>query len=664
MSHNERCKECKIRVRELLEKIYGPVITNYRIKIGTRPEDFRDYPRYPILNEIFASLQKHRGFTEFVRASYVDVDFFLPEQGMIIEFDESQHFTEPRKITLSHYPSNLEIGFSCEAWMKHCDEIRAYDNDPPFRDEQRAWYDTLRDFIPEVKGFHPTIRLFARDMAWCSLDANDANDIRKFKSLIESRCEVSVTNQMSELIQIPKQNWIATVILKSNLKISDEKDPGNNPIRISEMEQILRSTIEKTSGDGVILFPGGWVHTQHERAESIYPKLELCVKEILTKTDRNIKVCIGIDGFFDRPLSEDPYDQDQMAITIDKTGIIAICRKFYPSDDNERKSIILAKNCYDGELGKPRIFELNGIRYFPFVCYDVYGPWHEPQKYLKPDANIGLNLIHRFRPKGEFLNQENYFPLNGWSEASCQWKIPVFGTSIFFRRSIPSDWPTGIIWTGGDVWKKPRYPDISLPHDSPIITIPLTEGSAEVRIFTNIPGKIKSMRQIPVSESSANKVIRTKKDTQQEYWTESGFIARLLDNTGSEKTVEIAKKLIGWARNQKLDLGETCYIKAFIPFAGTPGKSQQLFRITANGKLAFEFRFIDKYPQFESIEKRQQLVSYLNTIKGLNFSTSSIKDLKSPSYNLIELLEDSQNFESFVTMSTWFFDELRKGRQQ
>ena len=54
-----------------------------------------------------------------------------------------------------------------------------------------------------------------------------------------------------------------------------------------------------------------------------------------------------------------------MAITINKTGIIAICRKFYPSDDNERKSIILAKNCYDGELGKPRIFELNGVRYFP-----------------------------------------------------------------------------------------------------------------------------------------------------------------------------------------------------------------------------------------------------------------------------------------------------------
>jgi len=506
MSHNERCKECKVRVRQLLEKIYGSVIPNYRMQLGTRPEELREHPRYSVLNDIYSALQNHRGFPEFVRAAYVDVDFFLPEQKMIVEFDESQHFTEPRKIALSHYPSDCNLVFSRDTWMKHCDDIQAYDNDPPFRDEQRAWYDTMRDFIPEAKGFRPTVRLFARDRVWCNLDVNNVNDIREFKNLIEIDNEVGVTNHSDEFSQMPKQDWIATVILKSNLKIADEKDPRNNPTRISELDQILRSTIEKTSGDGIILFPGGWVHTQHKRAETIYPEIERCVKDVLTGTSRNIKVCIGVDGFFDRPIAEDAYDQDQIAITIDRTGIIAICRKFYPSDDTERKSIILANNCNDGELGKPRIFELNGIRFFPFVCYDVYGPWHEPQKYPKPDADIGLNLIHRFRPKGEFLCQENYFPLNGWSEASCQWKIPVFGTSIFFRRSIPSDWPTGIVWSGGDVWKKPRYPDISLPCDPSTIIIQLTEGSAEVRIFTDIPGKIQSLKRAASEDKGKNDV--------------------------------------------------------------------------------------------------------------------------------------------------------------
>jgi hypothetical protein len=504
MSHNERCKECKVRVRQLLEKIYGSVIPNYRIQLGTRPEELREHPRYSVLNDIYSALQNHRGFTGFVRAAYVDVDFFLPEQKMIVEFDESQHFTKPRKIALSNYPSDLNIRFSRDTWMKHCDDIQAYDNDPPYRDEQRAWYDTLRDFIPEIKGFRPMVRLFARDMAWCSLDANNVNDIRKFQTLMGINSENGITNTNDGRNQMPKQDWIATVILKSNLKIAEEKDPRNNPTRISEMDQILRSTIDKTSGDGVFLFPGGWVHTQHERAETIYPEIERCVKEVLTRTNRNIKVCIGVDGFFDRPNAEDAYDQDQIAITIDRTGIISICRKFYPSDDTEKNSIILAKNCNDGELGKPRVFELNGVRFFPFVCYDVYGPWHAPQKYPKPDADVGLNLIHRFRPKGEFLCQENYFPLNGWSEASCQWKIPIFGTSIFFRRSIPSDWPTGIIWTGGDVWKKPRYPDITLPCDKPAITISLAEGSAEVRIFTDIPGKIQSMKRTSPEDITKN----------------------------------------------------------------------------------------------------------------------------------------------------------------
>ena len=114
MSHNERCKDCKERVRQLLEKIYGQVIPNYRISLGTRPEELHEHPRYSDLNNIYTALQHHRGFTEFVRASYVDVDFFLPKQKMIVEFDESQHFTEPRKIALSHYPSDIDIGFSRE----------------------------------------------------------------------------------------------------------------------------------------------------------------------------------------------------------------------------------------------------------------------------------------------------------------------------------------------------------------------------------------------------------------------------------------------------------------------------------------------------------------------------------------------------------------------
>ena len=38
------------------------------------------------------------------------------------------------------------------------------------RDEQRAWYDTLRDLVPSIMGLQPTVRLYASDQVWCSLD--------------------------------------------------------------------------------------------------------------------------------------------------------------------------------------------------------------------------------------------------------------------------------------------------------------------------------------------------------------------------------------------------------------------------------------------------------------------------------------------------------------
>lgn len=188
--HDERCPECKQIIDKLLEKIYGKVEQNYKFEVGVQPEDFRDTPNYHKLKEIYENLQSHRGFREFVKTKTLpNVDFFIPNPGFIVEFDESQHFTFPRKITLEKYPKNLELGFSREKWIKLCEEINAKDNDLPYRDEQRAWYDTLRDFLPMILGLKPTIRIFAKDFVWCSLDPENPRDAEKFRKMLEKRCE-------------------------------------------------------------------------------------------------------------------------------------------------------------------------------------------------------------------------------------------------------------------------------------------------------------------------------------------------------------------------------------------------------------------------------------------------------------------------------------------
>jgi len=183
--HDERCRRCKETIRRLLERIYGKVEENHKFEVGTRPEDYGGTSYYGKLKEIYKALQNHRGFKDFVKAKTLPhCDFFVPDPGFIVEFDESQHFTQPRRIVLKRYPDGIKLGFSREKWMMLCERINSKDNDPPYRDEQRAWYDTLRDFLPAIIGLKPTVRLFARDFVWCSLDPDDPSDVRRFKNIL------------------------------------------------------------------------------------------------------------------------------------------------------------------------------------------------------------------------------------------------------------------------------------------------------------------------------------------------------------------------------------------------------------------------------------------------------------------------------------------------
>ena len=100
-----------------------------------------------------------------------------------MEFDESQHFTRLRESALSCYPDDQPMGFNKVRWQKLCDKHNARDNDPYYRDEQRAWYDTLRDLVPPTLGFQPTVRIYARDEAWCSLDPCKDDDVEHFKAI-------------------------------------------------------------------------------------------------------------------------------------------------------------------------------------------------------------------------------------------------------------------------------------------------------------------------------------------------------------------------------------------------------------------------------------------------------------------------------------------------
>ncbi len=186
--HSAHCRACKARVRELLTAIYGDCRVNHSFDWSAFPDDYLNTPFGELLHQIRAALGDLRGQRGFNKSPVVPLcDFFVSAPPFIVEFDESQHFTRPRLSALSLYPANLRCGFSVPDWQELCLRIDARDDTPIDRDERRAWYDTLRDLVPPLHGFEPTVRLFAEAYPWCAIDAASDFGREQFKRLGHQR---------------------------------------------------------------------------------------------------------------------------------------------------------------------------------------------------------------------------------------------------------------------------------------------------------------------------------------------------------------------------------------------------------------------------------------------------------------------------------------------
>ncbi len=472
--HNERCKECKKTIRRMLKNIYGQVEENYNFEVGTSPDYFKDTPYFQTLKEIYQRLQDHRGYEHFVKVRTLPrCDFFIPNPGFILEFDESQHFTRPREIALRGYQEDLKLGFDRNKWIQRCTSLIKKDKDPPYRDEQRAWYDTIRDILPIIKNLNPTVRLYSKELQYCCLNPEKQEDILRFQKLIGHKARNPERN-------VDKGTWVATVLLQSNSRFGHT----DNYNRERALGAILDEIDRKTKGDGVVLFAGGYFNSGKKRANTLFNTIIESVKKKLKEINKNIIICLGIDG----EMGKD-YPKDQIAIGVSKNGILAIGRKFYPTKE-EKKQIHLAQSPQALELGYPRIFSLNGKRFFLAVCYDIFGI--KQKKLANPRVDVVLNTIHQFTPRCECegdickcgaASGDVYFAKNGLAGASKQWSCSVFGSVVFFKRNIPHKWPSGVYWNkGSKSTQRWKYKDNPIEPKA-IFGVNVEEGISSVRIY-------------------------------------------------------------------------------------------------------------------------------------------------------------------------------------
>jgi len=188
LAHSDHCRACKDRIRELLTAIYGDCQVNQSFPWSSRPEDYVNTPIGDLLQRICAGVGALRGNRDFIKSAEMPpCDFYISDPPFILEFDESQHFSRARLITLSLYPEAFKLGFPLARWRELCREINAVDDQPFDRDERRAWYDALRDLLPSLHGFEPTVRLYAGEYPWCSLDASSDSDWANFRGLLGTR---------------------------------------------------------------------------------------------------------------------------------------------------------------------------------------------------------------------------------------------------------------------------------------------------------------------------------------------------------------------------------------------------------------------------------------------------------------------------------------------
>lgn len=212
--HNSSCGECKNAIHELLRKVYGTVKREHKIDVSTSLDSYREKSFFPDLERIYRALTEYRGFTDFVgNRSLPNCDFYVLVPGFVVETDEPQHFTKARSVSLSSYPHSLTTGFDVYRWQATCDKLNRKDSSPPSRDETRAWYDTIRDFLPVIRpGLGPTVRLRMGDIAWCKLDPDNTGDVARFRTLLggsgmSESPSVGTTSRSSDVPQVSSTSF-------------------------------------------------------------------------------------------------------------------------------------------------------------------------------------------------------------------------------------------------------------------------------------------------------------------------------------------------------------------------------------------------------------------------------------------------------------------------
>ena len=201
-------------------------------------------------------------------------------------------------------PDEQPLGFSAARWSGLCEHHDAEDNHPPYRDEQRAWYDTLRDLVPPHEKLHPTVRLYARDLKWCSLDPDNSDDRQRFSALLPQRRLPFSTAKVR--VRAPTVRTASTVRVAMIFpRLTRNASNGVPPSGPGAQRPVVPTTTS-FAGETVdfVLFPEGYISSSDAKRSAVLrrlasdlgaPLLVGAIDEGPRATDRVVRFGVAFD---------------------------------------------------------------------------------------------------------------------------------------------------------------------------------------------------------------------------------------------------------------------------------------------------------------------------------------------------------------------------------
>ena len=190
MQHDCRCYKCKSVIYAMLFKIYDDVLFCPKFEeVSVELEKYKGKQFYDSLSRIYNSLVDYKGPGDFVqRKTLYDSDLYIPSEKILIETDELQHFFVFCRIALNNYPEGFVCGYNFKAYKQMCEKINSNSPSRQNRNVQRAWYDTIRDFLPMIcpDKVKNVVRIPLGGYKWCDLSHKKKSDIAAFKRLLKS----------------------------------------------------------------------------------------------------------------------------------------------------------------------------------------------------------------------------------------------------------------------------------------------------------------------------------------------------------------------------------------------------------------------------------------------------------------------------------------------